>query len=42
MNRKKLPIGVQSFSKIRNVQENYIYIDKTDIALKLLDGSGYY
>jgi len=42
MDRKKLPIGIQSFSKIRNVQENFIYIDKTDIALKLLDGSGYY
>jgi len=42
MNRKKLPIGIQTFNKIRDAKENFVYIDKTDIALKLLEGSGYY
>ena len=26
---RKLPIGIQSFNKIR--EENYLYVDKTDI-----------
>jgi len=39
---KKLPIGIQTFQKIRDPEENYIYIDKTDLALKLINGSGYY
>jgi len=42
MARKKLPIGIQTFSKIRDVKENFIYVDKTKIALELLKGSGYY
>jgi hypothetical protein len=29
---KKLPIGVQTFSEIR--EDNYIYIDKTDLIKK--------
>ncbi len=39
---KKLPIGIQTFAKIRDKEENYIYIDKTDLALKLINSSGYY
>ncbi len=31
MNRKKLPIGVQTFSEIR--RENYYYVDKTHFLL---------
>ena len=37
---KKLPIGIQTFSKI--IEENCYYVDKTQIALKLIQGSGYY
>lgn len=36
---QKLPIGIHTFSEIR--EENYIYIDKTDIALELIQGSKY-
>ncbi len=32
---KKLPIGIQTFSEIR--QNNYVYVDKTDIAAGLVD-----
>ena len=39
---KNLPIGIQTFAKIRDKKENYIYIDKTDLALKLINSSGYY
>ncbi|MBU1667457.1 ATP-binding protein [bacterium] len=39
---KNLPIGIQTFQKIRDKKENYIYIDKTDLALKLINSSGYY
>lgn len=39
MQLKKLPIGIQTFSKIR--EENYIYIDKTDIALDLIQNYQY-
>ncbi|MBL0708185.1 MAG: AAA family ATPase, partial [Sulfurimonas sp.] len=37
----KLPIGIQTFSEIRDKKENYLYIDKTDIAYELLNGSKY-
>ncbi len=37
---KKLPIGIQTFSKI--IQENCYYVDKTHFALKLIQGGGYY
>jgi len=33
---KNLPIGIQTFAKIRDKKENYIYIDKTDLALSLI------
>jgi len=36
---KKLPIGIQTFSEIIN--NNYIYIDKTDIALDLIQNYKY-
>ena len=39
---KKLPIGIQTFAKIRDKKDNYIYIDKTDLALNLINSSGYY
>ena len=36
----KLPIGIQTFEKIR--EGNYAYIDKTEIALKLVSEGDYY
>ena len=39
---KNLPIGIQTFQKIRDKEKNYIYIDKTDLALSLINSSGYY
>ena len=37
-NLRKLPAGIQSFKKIR--EENYLYVDKTDIIWKLVN-NGY-
>jgi len=37
---KKLPIGIQTFSEIRT--DNYVYIDKTGIALDLIQNGKYY
>ena len=37
---KKLPIGIQTFSKIR--KDNYLYVDKTALALDLIDNGTYY
>ena len=37
---KKLPIGIQTFQKIRD--DNYLYVDKTDQIAKLLEGGSYY
>ena len=39
---KNLPIGIQTFQDIRDKEENYIYIDKTDLALKLIKSGKYY
>lgn len=39
MKLKKLPIGIQTFSNIR--EENYIYIDKTEEALELIENYKY-
>ncbi len=36
---KKLPVGVYTFEKI--VNENYLYIDKTEIALDLIENNEY-
>ncbi len=38
--RKKLPIGIQTFSEIR--QEGYYYVDKTALILRLLAEGKYY
>ena len=40
MNRKKLPIGIQTFSEIRT--EGYYYADKTAFCLKLAQQGKYY
>ncbi|WP_295429961.1 ATP-binding protein [uncultured Thiodictyon sp.] len=41
MHRKKLPIGIQTFQKIR--EEDYYYVDKTDFAWRLIaQGSHYF
>jgi len=37
---KKLPIGIQTFSEIRT--DNYVYVDKTAIALNLIQNGKYY
>jgi hypothetical protein len=39
---KKLPIGIQSFSKIRQNLEEFYYVDKTMFIELLLKGGGYY
>jgi hypothetical protein len=41
LQRKKLPIGVQTFAKIRG-EDDYYYVDKTAMALKLIDEGSYY
>ncbi|GAB6192361.1 ATP-binding protein [Desulfocastanea catecholica] len=38
--RKKLPIGVQTFAKIR--ETDYYYVDKTAFALTLIENGSYY
>ncbi|MDR2689761.1 MAG: AAA family ATPase [Azoarcus sp.] len=41
MSRKKLPIGIQTFAKIR--EADYYYVDKTPFALKLIEeGTAYF
>ncbi len=37
---KKLPIGIQTFSKL--IEEGYLYVDKTKLLYKLITGSGGY
>ncbi len=37
---KKLPIGIQTFSKI--IERNFAYVDKTEIALRLIEKESYY
>jgi len=39
---KTLPIGIQTFQKIRDKEKNYIYIDKTQLALNLIEHANYY
>ena len=39
MQLKKLPIGIQTFSEI--IENDYIYVDKTDIAYNLIDNYKY-
>jgi hypothetical protein len=41
MSRKKLPIGIQTFAKIR--ETDYYYVDKTAFALKMIEeGTAYF
>ncbi|WP_295580961.1 AAA family ATPase [uncultured Lamprocystis sp.] len=40
MTRKRLPIGIQTFRKIR--EDDYYYVDKTDFALKLIEEGTHY
>ena len=40
MNKRRLPIGIQTFRKIR--EENYYYVDKTAYIRRLLDGGTHY
>ncbi|UTJ07347.1 AAA family ATPase [Arcobacter roscoffensis] len=39
MSLKKLPIGIQAFSEIRS--DDYVYVDKTDIALNMIENYKY-
>ncbi|WP_217125417.1 ATP-binding protein [Hydrogenophilus thiooxidans] len=40
LGRRKLPIGIQTFAKIRN--EGYYYVDKTPLVAALAEGGGAY
>ena len=40
MHRKRLPIGIQTFREIR--EDDYYYVDKTSLALRLIEGGKYY
>ena len=40
--RKKLPIGIQTFAKIREGGGAYYYVDKTPHILRLLDEGSHY
>lgn len=40
MKQRKLPIGIQSFAKIRS--DDYYYVDKTELALKLIEEGSHY
>ncbi len=37
---KKLPLGLQTFSKLR--EENYVYVDKTKHIYQLIQGNYYF
>jgi len=39
---KNLPIGIQTFSKLRNPERNCVYVDKTEILLRLVQNGEYY
>ncbi|MDY0302010.1 MAG: AAA family ATPase, partial [Trichlorobacter sp.] len=41
MQRKKLPIGIQTLAKIRE-DDAYYYVDKTDLAVKLIEQGSHY
>jgi len=38
--RKKLPIGIQTFKEIR--EDNHYYVDKTQLALDLIESGKHY
>jgi len=37
---QKLPLGIQTFRKIR--EDDYVYVDKTGFALDLIENGTYY
>ncbi|MCA1927853.1 MAG: AAA family ATPase, partial [Calditerrivibrio sp.] len=39
---KRLPIGIQTFEKIRDKDLNYVYVDKTRYAYDLISNEGYF
>ena len=39
---KKLPLGITTFADIRDTAQNFLYVDKTDIAYQLIDSGKYY
>jgi hypothetical protein len=39
---KKLPLAITTFADIRDKSENYLYVDKTEIAYQLIDRGRYY
>jgi len=39
---KKLPLGITTFTDIRDKKENFLYVDKTDIAYELISSAKYY
>ena len=39
---KKLPIGIQTFSELVDPEENYVYVDKTDVLHSLANSGKYY
>jgi len=39
---KKLPIGIQTFSKLRDPEQNFVYVDKTQVLLQLVQSGTYY
>lgn len=40
MTRRKLPIGIQTFARIR--EDNCYYVDKTPLILQLIDEGSHY
>ena len=40
LKRKKLPIGIQTFAKMR--EEDYYYVDKTGMAVDLAENGTHY
>ena len=39
---KRLPIGIQTFSKLRDPELNFVYVDKTEVFLRLVEAGEYY
>ncbi len=39
---KKLPLSITTFADIRDKKENYLYVDKTDVALNLINSGRCY
>ena len=39
---KKLPLAITTFADIRDKEQDYLYVDKTEIAQQLIDRGKYY